>query len=66
MAPLDGFRVAVGVLPREPAQLLARMEPWGPGVLFILIALPFLTGVSIIGKVMFPAVSGLVSALVGT
>ncbi len=66
LAPLDGFRVAVGVLPREPAQLLARMEPWGPGVLFILIALPFLTGVSIIGKVMFPAVSGLVSALVGT
>lgn len=65
LAPLDGFKVAVGVLPGELSRGLARLEPWGPGILFLMIALPFLTGVSILGKVMFPAVDTLTNALVG-
>ncbi len=44
LAPLDGFRVAVGLLPRELAQSMARLEPWGPGILIVLILLPFLSG----------------------
>jgi Zn-dependent protease len=36
--PLDGGRIAVSLLPRKPAYLLARVEPFG---LFILVALLF-------------------------
>lgn len=36
--PLDGGRIAVSLLPNEPARMLARLEPFG---LFILIALLF-------------------------
>ena len=65
LAPLDGFKVAVGLLPGELSRQVASLEPWGPGVLFLMIALPFLTGVSILGKIMFPAVDALTDALVG-
>jgi Zn-dependent protease len=41
LPPLDGGRIAVGLLPRGPAMTLARIEPYG---FFILIALLF-TGV---------------------
>jgi Zn-dependent protease len=41
LPPLDGGRIAVGLLPRGPSMALARMEPYG---FFILIALMF-TGV---------------------
>ncbi len=44
LAPLDGFRAAVGLLPDELSEPLARLEAWGPGVLLLLIFLPFLTG----------------------
>ena len=43
IAPLDGFRVLVGVLPDELSRPLARLEPWGPGLLLLLIMIPFLT-----------------------
>ncbi len=65
LAPLDGFKVAVGVLPGDLSRTVAGLEPWGPGLLFVMIALPFLTGVSVLGKIMFPAVDALADALVG-
>ncbi len=67
IAPLDGFKVAVGVLPRELAVAAARLEPYGPGLLLILVALPFLTSgsFSILHQVMSPAVTGLTRILTG-
>ena len=44
LAPLDGFQVAVGLLPRELRRPLAEAERWGPGILMLLIFAPFLTG----------------------
>jgi Zn-dependent protease len=38
LPPLDGGRIAVGLLPRGPSIALARMEPYG---FFVLIALMF-------------------------
>lgn len=43
IAPLDGFRVLVGVLPRDLSREIGKYEAWGPGVLLILFLLPFLT-----------------------
>ena len=37
--PLDGYRVLLGILPTGPAYSLARLEPWGPGVLILLVFL---------------------------
>lgn len=65
LAPLDGFKVAVGLLPGDLSRTVANLEPWGPGILFLVIALPFVTGVSILGRFMFPAVDSLTTTLVG-
>jgi Zn-dependent protease len=67
VAPLDGFRVAVGVLPRDTSLFFRQLEPYGPGILLILLALPFLTGgsISILYQVMAPAVNGLTHLLTG-
>lgn len=44
IAPLDGFKVAVGLLPRDLSMSFAQTERWGPVILIALIAMPFLTG----------------------
>jgi len=58
IAPLDGFKVAVGLLPRELSQEFARLEPYGPLILLALIALPFLTGgeIGILFEIMSPII----------
>ena len=38
--PLDGGRIAVGVLPHRAALLLARLEPYGFFVILALVAIP--------------------------
>ncbi len=43
IAPLDGFKVALGLLPRNVANSFARLEPYGPGLLLVIIALGFLS-----------------------
>ncbi len=43
-APLDGFRVVVGLLPPQLGRELSRLEPWGMGILMLLVFLPFLSG----------------------
>ena len=67
VAPLDGFSVAVGLLPHDLSLSLAKLEPYGPGILMVLIALPFLTGgsVSLLGDVMSPVINGLTELIVG-
>jgi Zn-dependent protease len=58
IAPLDGFKVAVGVLPEELARGLARLEPWGPGILMSLIVLGFVAP-------QFDIIGGIISGLSG-
>ncbi len=67
IAPLDGFRVAVGVLPRDLSQSFAQLERWGPAILIVLIALPFLTGgnFGILFEVMRPVINALARLFAG-
>ncbi len=45
LPPLDGGRVAVGLLPRSLAYPLARIEPYGmPILLLLLFVLPWIGG----------------------
>lgn len=67
LAPLDGFRVAAGVLPRELSETVISLEQYGPAILLLLLILPFLTSgsVSILHEVMSPAINGLARAFTG-
>lgn len=40
--PLDGFKVVVGVVPREIGRRLERLAPYGPGILMVLIVIGFI------------------------
>ena len=54
LAPLDGFRVLVGLLPPDLARVVSRYEQWGPGLLMLLFFLPFITGYNPLFTVMNP------------
>jgi Zn-dependent protease len=65
LAPLDGFKVALGILPVELARPIAQLERYGMAILLLLFFLPYLTGINILGEVMVPAVEGIAGALTG-
>lgn len=65
LAPLDGFNVAVGLLPRDLSDPLRRAAPWMPGILMVLIFMPFLTGFSPLFDVMAPAIDFFLDLFVG-
>lgn len=67
VAPLDGFAVAIGLMPRDMARSWARLEQYGPGILMLLIALPYVTQgqISILRSVMVPVVNALVDVIAG-
>ena len=65
LAPLDGFRVAVGLLPRNLSLEFEKLEPWGIGILMILIFLPFIGGPSLLFEVMGPPIDFLLQLFAG-
>ncbi len=65
IAPLDGFNVAVGLAPRSLAEPLARAAPWMPGILMVLILMPFLTGFSPLFDLMAPFINFFLDLFVG-
>jgi len=44
LAPLDGSRVAQALLPGEAGVFFRRIEPYGMGILFLLVMVSFMTG----------------------
>lgn len=67
IAPLDGFNLAVGLLPRDLSTPFARLGQYGPLILIILIALPILTGgeVGILFAIMEPVIKALAELFAG-
>jgi Zn-dependent protease len=64
--PLDGFSVAVGILPRDLSQELERLRLLGPGLLLLLLfGIPILTGWNPFFDLLRPAVNGVASLLTG-
>ena len=69
LPPLDGSRVAVGLLPVGPARRLARLEKYGMLILIgVLILLPWLGGkigldLDVFGRVVPPIVDGIVEQI---
>lgn len=66
LAPLDGFRVALGVLPREIAAAFAKLEPYGIAILFfIAFGLPFFLQVNPLFELIGPIINMIIAALTG-
>ncbi len=57
IAPLDGFKVALGVLPRDAANAYAKTERYGPGILLILILAGFVFDIPVFSTVIWPVVN---------
>src|SRR6266508_1081644 len=65
IAPLDGFKVAVGFLPRELSESFAQLEQYGPIILITLFLLPFLTGTFLLFEIMEPVIKVLARLFAG-
>ena len=61
VAPLDGFSVAVGILPGDLSTSVARLEQYGPLILMILLLLPIVSSgeISLLHEVMSPIINAL-------
>jgi Zn-dependent protease len=67
VAPLDGFRIAVGLLPDDLSQAVASLEQYGMGILLIIFLLPMMTGGNFgIIQTLSPVINGLTGAFTGT
>ena len=66
VAPLDGFKVVQGLLPRDLAMQWSRLERWGPLILLVLILSGFIlpTG-SLLVPIMKPLVNVLAVIIIG-
>lgn len=65
LAPLDGSKVVLGILPRDMAAAFRRLEPWGPGILLGIIVIDWFTGAGILIRIIGPVVNGLSLVIVG-
>lgn len=65
LAPLDGFRVWVGLLPIELARPIAQMERYGILILMALFFLGPMVGIQFFDWIVRPAVEGIAGALTG-
>ena len=66
IAPLDGFKVALGLLPPNAARSFGRLEPYGPIILLGLIVIEYLPGdFGILSNALWPAVNALAHVIVG-
>ena len=66
IAPLDGFKVALGILPREAAAHFARLERHGPSILLLIIMFDFLApGPGILSSILGPILNGLSVVVLG-
>ncbi len=57
IAPLDGFSVAVGLLPRDASAALLKLERIGPIILFGIIAVGLFTNLNILWALIGPVIN---------
>ena len=65
IAPLDGFKVAVGFLPSGLSEQFAQLERYGPIILITLLVLPFFTGTFVLFEIMEPVIKLLANLFAG-
>ena len=65
LAPLDGFKIWVGLLPIELARPIARLEQYGMLILMGLFFLGPVIGINFFGRVVLPTVNRIAGTLTG-
>ena len=65
IAPLDGFKVALGILPRALAVPFARTERFGMIILLMVVLADAALNVGILSRILFPAIRFTVRTLLG-
>lgn len=65
IAPLDGFKVVLGVLPRAAAALFERTERFGMVILMVIVLVDVLTPLGILSVVLLPAIRTIAGLLLG-
>ena len=66
IAPLDGFRIAVGILPRDLSEAVAGLEQYGIAILMLLFLLPMMTNGEVgIFSIISPAIDRLAGLFTG-
>jgi len=65
LPPLDGFRVAVGILPRELSYSFSKIERYGPMILILVIAFSYFTNLDILWRFLTPVMDFFSALLVG-
>jgi len=63
LAPLDGSRVAVALLPGELGRFFRQLEPYGMGILFLLFVVSTMTPLNILGMIINPVYAAIVEFL---
>ncbi len=67
LAPLDGYKVALALLPCEFANRLRQIETYGPIILILLVFLPDLVGSNfdVLGQIIWPPIRLMFSLMTG-
>ncbi|TAK29922.1 MAG: site-2 protease family protein [Chloroflexota bacterium] len=65
LPPLDGFKVALGVLPREVAYPFSRLEQYGAMVLFLLVMVDNYAGTGVLSRIIDWAQQLVVTVVMG-
>ena len=65
LAPLDGFKVAVGILPRDMSIPFSRLEQYGPGILLLIIFIDNFMGTGILWGLLGPTTDWVGRVIVG-
>jgi len=65
LPPLDGGRVAVGLLPHGPARSLASIEPYGFMILIGIMIIPPLFGIPLLSMILRPPVEAIMNIISG-
>ena len=65
IAPLDGFKVALGILPRAAAAVFERTERFGMVILLVVVLLDAVLNVGILSRILIPAIGALRQLLLG-
>ena len=65
IAPLDGFKVALGILPRRAAAVFERTERLGMLVLMVIVLVDVFTPIGVLSRILFPAIGAVRQLLLG-
>lgn len=65
IAPLDGFKIVLGLLPRDAALSFAKTERYGMMILVLVIMGDVFLNIGILGRVISPVISFLMRLVIG-